>query len=189
LRAVLVREGHEVHTAGTSQEALEICSCSASFDLVLSAVDMPVMDGHDLARSIAARSPGSRVMLMYALDAGCDACPHSPHCGLVKKPFDPKEIVSRIAAELTQPPRPSVETSPAVHFYVQISSHLRRQLSEARATFDSASNSLSRLNWIQSDEAIGNDFARLLQEAKRVHRAAHQVYASALQRYSDHIVD
>ena len=104
LSVILTRAGHEVHTADQPQTALDMCSSPASFDLVLSDVDMPVMDGHELARWIVTRSPGSRVMLMSAFDSTCEACPYSPQCELVRKPFDPREVVSRIAAALAQPP-------------------------------------------------------------------------------------
>lgn len=53
LRRVLVREGHEVFTAGDGAQALELLQ-TVQVDVVLSDVRMPVMDGVTLLRRIRA---------------------------------------------------------------------------------------------------------------------------------------
>ena len=100
LKTVLTRAGFEVHTAATAHEALGMCNVSTAFDLVLSDVEISGMDGHDLARWIAARNLGIRVMLMSAYEHECEHCPFSPRCELIPKPFVPREVTKRIAAAL-----------------------------------------------------------------------------------------
>jgi len=68
LQTILVPAGYQVFTAHNPQVALEMCNSLAGFDLVLSGVSLPLMDGHDLARWIAGHCPNSRVILMSALD-------------------------------------------------------------------------------------------------------------------------
>jgi CheY-like chemotaxis protein len=100
LTNVLTRAGYEIHTAGSAHEALELCTHSAVFDLVLSDVDMPGMDGHELARWVVARGLGIRVMLMSAFAHQCEECPHLPRCQVIRKPFVPGEVVQRVRAAL-----------------------------------------------------------------------------------------
>jgi len=75
LRKVLVRAGHEVHTASNAQAAIEICASPPCSDLVISDVVMPGIDGHELARRRAVKCPNSRFILMSAFDPGCEECP------------------------------------------------------------------------------------------------------------------
>ena len=103
LTLLLRREGHDVSTAEDPRDAFAMWSQPVSFDLILSDVDMPGMDGHELARWVAARSPESRVMLMSALDPDCQDCPYSPRCEFIRKPFHPKELVKQVAAALRPP--------------------------------------------------------------------------------------
>jgi DNA-binding NtrC family response regulator len=183
LSIVLTRAGHEVHTAGDPHKALDICSQPASFDLVLCDVAMPMMDGHEVTRWMAAHSPGCRVILMSAFDSGCEACPYPSGCEMVRKPFDPQEVVRRIAAALEQSPRRSAESSQAL--YPQIRSQLLRQLVEAREALERASDQLSRLDLLRSDEELGDDVVPLQEQAKKLRSAALKVYLLAAQRYKD----
>ena len=75
--------------------------------------------------------------------------------------------------------------SPAADAYLLLASRLQRQLLAARAAFDRASDQRIRLELLQLDDEIGSEAARLLERAKTVHRAAHQAYLIALQRYND----
>lgn len=63
LRKVLERRGHEVELAGNGVEALERLS-QAAFDLVLTDVVMPEMDGFELLRQVKARYPGVKVIVL-----------------------------------------------------------------------------------------------------------------------------
>ena len=106
LRKILVRAGHEVHTADSAQAAITRCAPPASFDVVISDVVMPGIDGHELARWFAVHCPKSRVILMSAMDPGCEFCPYFDGCHRLSKPFVPKEVVGLVAAVLAQPVRP-----------------------------------------------------------------------------------
>src|SRR5215469_2254990 len=102
LNTVLLRAGHEVHTADNGQVAVDMCLTLATYDLVLSDVTMPLMGGHELARWLAVHRPGCRIILMSALDTGCDACPYAPSCTILHKPFLPKDVLSLIADSLAR---------------------------------------------------------------------------------------
>ncbi|HWR50546.1 MAG TPA: response regulator [Bryobacteraceae bacterium] len=102
LSAVFGRAGFTVQTASTPAEAMQLCQ-SDCFDVVLSDVVMPGMDGHALARWIAARCPRSRVVLMSGFDPGCDECPYAPRCPLVHKPLKPAALVALISEVLDSP--------------------------------------------------------------------------------------
>jgi DNA-binding NtrC family response regulator len=85
--------GYDVRTAGNGREAIAICALE-SFDVVLSDVTMPEMNGHQVAQWIAAHHPATRTALMSGFDATCQKCSYSPRCRLIAKPFHPAKIVS-----------------------------------------------------------------------------------------------
>lgn len=59
----LVMDGHEIVEAGDGAEALDHLM-DGSFDLLLSDIRMPVMDGIALAGAAAAQRPGMPILLM-----------------------------------------------------------------------------------------------------------------------------
>jgi len=95
LSAAFRSAGYEVRTAADGNEALGLCA-SESFDVVLSDVVMPSINGHDLVQSIATRYPTTRTVLMSGFDMGCEGCPLSPRCQMLPKPFRPSEVVSAV---------------------------------------------------------------------------------------------
>ncbi|MDQ0456573.1 response regulator [Rhizobium paknamense] len=56
-------DGHETHEAADGAEGLEMLSTS-HFDLLLSDIRMPVMDGIELAHRAHADFPGLKILLM-----------------------------------------------------------------------------------------------------------------------------
>jgi len=255
LSGLLVRAGHNVRTAPSPQVAIEMCSPPACFDLVLSEVNMPAMDGHELARWIADRCPSSRTILLSASGLACEECPYAPHCSLIRKPFEPKAVLATVASALAAPaPRKCVmaqllsttystalnafydfpgsmpeelhsgdsgyesarkqkeaayiallaaradfrahlsehgchQPPMAAAAYQRIENRLRRELLEARAVFDSAADKLRRLTPLLSELEISPEESPVLEQAKRVHHVAHQVYLMTLQRLSDFLGD
>lgn len=65
LESLLVRTGYEVRTATDGVEALRIYSESA-FDLVISDIRLPGMDGIELLQAIRSQTPDAMVILMTA---------------------------------------------------------------------------------------------------------------------------
>ncbi len=106
LDIVLSQEGHQVRVAADPHEALAmLCDGEPCFDLVVSDVGLPGIDGHELTRRIAARCPTSRVLHISGDDPGCDDCPYTEKCPLLREPFLPSDIVASVGAMLAKPPR------------------------------------------------------------------------------------
>lgn len=101
LAPFLTRSGFEVDIAQDGEQALEK-HARGSFDIVVSDVLMPHMDGREMVRRIRAQGGWTPVILLTqvdtsyersaALDEGAD--------DYLSKPFDPQELVSRIRAVL-----------------------------------------------------------------------------------------
>ena len=87
------RAGYAVRTAGSGRKAIALCSAEP-FDIVLSDVIMPEMNGHQLAQWIAAHHPTTRTALMSGFESVCENCSSSPRCQLIAKLFPPKKILS-----------------------------------------------------------------------------------------------
>jgi DNA-binding NtrC family response regulator len=85
--------GYVVRTACNGRDAITLCSAEP-FDVVLSDVMMPEMDGHQLVQWLAAHYPNTRTALMSGYDEVRDKCSCSPRCPLIGKPFPPQKIVS-----------------------------------------------------------------------------------------------
>jgi DNA-binding NtrC family response regulator len=96
------KAGYDVRTAPDGPEALALCAAE-SFDAVLSDVIMPRMNGHDLARCIAARHPRTRLVLMSGFDLGCQNCPSATRCQYLPKPFRLGEALSLVRKALAEP--------------------------------------------------------------------------------------
>lgn len=61
----LTSAGHSIDEAADGAQGLEcIDGCAAAYDLVVSDIRMPEMDGIEMARTAASRYPGLRIMLM-----------------------------------------------------------------------------------------------------------------------------
>jgi two-component system, cell cycle sensor histidine kinase and response regulator CckA len=60
----LVRQGYTVETACDGEEALELIAQGKIYDLVVSDVVMPNMDGPTMARSLRAQKPDMRILFM-----------------------------------------------------------------------------------------------------------------------------
>jgi two-component system cell cycle response regulator CpdR len=66
VRRALETDGHEIAVAADGREALELAN-ARGFDLVVTDVDMPNMDGVALAEALIERNPRQRVILMSAI--------------------------------------------------------------------------------------------------------------------------
>jgi len=95
LSITFTRAGFRVTTACSGVDAVGCCS-GQPFDIVLSDVRMPEMDGHELMQWIAAHQPQTRTMLMSGYDPKCEGCDYSPRCVIIAKPFKPAEVVDAV---------------------------------------------------------------------------------------------
>jgi two-component system, cell cycle response regulator CpdR len=97
VRRALELEGHTVVTAEDGSEALALVQ-SGGFDLLVSDVQMPGLDGIELAKRALARFPSIRLVLMSAYPDGLESAATLQAGGarLVTKPF----AIDRIRAEV-----------------------------------------------------------------------------------------
>jgi DNA-binding response OmpR family regulator len=97
-------DGHDVSTAEDGAEALEtiLAADDAAFDLLLTDIKMPVMDGIALALAVARDRPGLTILLMTGFAdqreraSGLDAIVHD----VITKPFSVAGIRDAVAAAL-----------------------------------------------------------------------------------------
>jgi two-component system cell cycle sensor histidine kinase/response regulator CckA len=97
----LTRQGYTVTTASDGEEGLEIVSGGASFDLVVSDVVMPGMDGPAMAREIRNRVPGLPVLFMsgYAEEQLREQI-DIENMHFIPKPFSVQQIADKVAEVL-----------------------------------------------------------------------------------------
>ena len=99
----LKRAGHAVDAVPDGEAAL-LRSQAGEYDLLLADVVMPGIDGIELARRVAARQPGIRVMFITGFaavalqDEGFGM--HRPR--LLAKPFHLRHLMAEIEALLSQ---------------------------------------------------------------------------------------
>ena len=96
LARALERAGYEVTACADGEEAAAVLG--ESWDLLLTDIVMPGMDGIEVARLAAARHPGLRIMFItgfaaVALTAG-DRAP--PGAKVLSKPIHLREIVAEV---------------------------------------------------------------------------------------------
>lgn len=94
-------DGHETHEAGDGAEGLEKLA-QDDFDLLLSDIRMPVMDGIELAHQAAERYPAMKILLMtgYAEQRERADDLASKIVDVVQKPFALPDIRRAVARAL-----------------------------------------------------------------------------------------
>lgn len=102
VRRALELDGYNVQEAGDGGEALDTLSSDQAFDLILSDIQMPVMDGIALALNAARDYPDIPLMLMtgYAHQRERAHGIEEIVRDVVQKPFTLAEIRERVAAVL-----------------------------------------------------------------------------------------
>ncbi len=98
LADTLLLAGHDYRAVGSAEQALEAVEQEA-FSLVISDVNMPGMDGHQLLGLLRARHPQLPVLLMTAhgaVERAVDAMRQGAADYLVK-PFEPKALIELVA--------------------------------------------------------------------------------------------
>jgi CheY-like chemotaxis protein len=98
---ILEAAGHEVVAAANGAEALRVLieSGAAGFDLLLTDIIMPVMNGFELARQVVARWPGLPILYTsgHAPEALSEDCSIVP-APLLAKPFRMNALLSAVEA-------------------------------------------------------------------------------------------
>ena len=106
----IAASGHEVETAEDGDLGLSsIREAGGGYDLVLSDIRMPAMDGIEMARRAAAEFPGLRILLMtgYAEQRERAADLQEIVVDVVAKPFALTEIRNRVEQALTAATQPA----------------------------------------------------------------------------------
>jgi two-component system, cell cycle response regulator CpdR len=96
LARALERNGYQVVTASTGREALALAE-SGTFDLLLTDIVMPEMDGIELAQKAQALDPAPKVMFITGFAAvALQASDAVPDARLLSKPFHLKDLVRQV---------------------------------------------------------------------------------------------
>ena len=106
VRALRTR-GHQVTVAGDGAEALERLE-QKSYDLLLTDIVMPVLDGIALALKASKEYPSLRIILMTGFAAELQRVRNLDALfqGLITKPFGLDEICDAVDKALDDPPLP-----------------------------------------------------------------------------------
>jgi two-component system response regulator FlrC len=108
LGETLMLAGHDFRAVGSAEEALEAVA-EESFSLVVSDVNMPGMDGHQLLSLLRSRHAQLPVLLMTAhgaIERAVDAMRQGAVDYLVK-PFEPKAFIELVARHALGRPGPA----------------------------------------------------------------------------------
>lgn len=103
VRRALTSDGHEVVVSHDGTEALEhVQAASESYDLLISDVDMPGLDGIGLIERALKARPGLKVILMSGFAGGLERAEHlKPYTGaILSKPFTLDQIRAAVRAAL-----------------------------------------------------------------------------------------
>lgn len=103
LRELLLEEGHKVKMAQNGKEALEWVT-KETFDLVLTDLGMPEMDGIELLKTLRRIAPDMRVIVVTGrADLEARARVKSPWAyDYVTKPFHPHTILEKVSRALAK---------------------------------------------------------------------------------------
>jgi|SRR5690606_21927640 len=103
LARALSQAGYEVDAVGRGTDALPLLE-DQDYDLLLSDIVMPEMDGIELAQRCAEMSPHTRVMFITGFAAvTLKASREAPRAKMLSKPFHLKDLVLEIERMFTEP--------------------------------------------------------------------------------------
>jgi two-component system response regulator TrcR len=93
IRMVLAISGHKVEVAGSAEEALGRFA-AGKYDLVVTDLSLPKMDGLDFARAVKEQSPGQPIILItaYAESMGAETKRLANVDFLMGKPFSLQQL-------------------------------------------------------------------------------------------------
>ena len=95
LSRALERAGYEVTSCADGEEAAAVLD--QDWDLLLTDIVMPGMDGIEVARLAAARHPGLRIMFITGFAAvALSAAQASPQAKVLSKPVHLRDLVTEV---------------------------------------------------------------------------------------------
>lgn len=95
VKRALESDGHSVEVTQDGSEALDkMKEDGLRFDLLVSDVEMPALDGVSLAEQAFPLQPGLRVLLMSGFPDQLDRASNmsGPHVGILSKPFTLEQV-------------------------------------------------------------------------------------------------
>lgn len=103
VRRAIEMDGHTVTVAEDGSEALAKLSYAGPFDVLVTDVQMPGLDGVSLAKKVLEASPSTRVVIMSAYPGSLDIARTlgTSALRLLTKPFTIDSIRAEIRAALT----------------------------------------------------------------------------------------
>jgi len=104
LHGVLTEAGYEVSVAQSGFECLDLFRRDAhAYDLILTDLSMPLMDGEETFQRLRQMSPTANVVLMagFVDSARLEKMMHNGLSGFVGKPFAPVEILAVVTSVIS----------------------------------------------------------------------------------------
>lgn len=98
ITTALENAGHRVTARNAGLTALEALESNQDFDLLLSDIVMPGLDGVELARTATKKYPGLKVMFISgfaAMSAGGEKQEHT-NAQILSKPFHLNDLVAQV---------------------------------------------------------------------------------------------
>ncbi len=103
---LLTETGYDVVTATDGAEALLVALGASDFDLVITDIRMPVMDGRELGARLRAERPELPLIYLSGYDTAVETLPLPPgrgQVGFLAKPFEAAALLGRVYALLGPP--------------------------------------------------------------------------------------
>ena len=96
--AALEKKGHKVTSCADGSEALAMLESGKIYDLLLTDIVMPGMDGLELSARTGTLSPTTKVMFItgFAAMALGNAAPQNPKVRVISKPFHLGNLIDEV---------------------------------------------------------------------------------------------
>jgi two-component system cell cycle sensor histidine kinase/response regulator CckA len=107
-RLALESQGHEVNTAESGEGALDLATPDTHFDVLVTDVMMPGIDGRELAVQLRAHRPDLGVVLMSGYAPDTDRIEPVERSVFLPKPFPPADLFAALDKALRLVGRASV---------------------------------------------------------------------------------